>query len=167
MEIYYGKALRLAYLISGNYTDSQDIVQETFISCYINRTKIKQPQLFEGYLYKTLSRKAWAHCKKRKYEQPVDEIFDESVADSFSVSESYIQKEESRRILKVISSLPIKQRTVVILYYYNGLTTKEISHITGLFEGTVKSRLFSARKAIKKQLEKTDIILSQPKEALT
>lgn len=37
MEIYQKQALRAAYLISGNYADSEDIVQETFTSCYINQ----------------------------------------------------------------------------------------------------------------------------------
>ena len=49
VEIYYGKALRLAYLISGNYADSQDIVQETFINCFKNASKIREPQHFESY----------------------------------------------------------------------------------------------------------------------
>lgn len=153
VEIYYAKALRLAYLISGSYDDSQDIVQETFTACYLNRSKIKEPQYFERYLYKTLSRKAWSYCKKIRREQPVDEIFDENTADSFSVADNFIHKQESREIFGIILSLPIKQRTAVILYYYNGLSTKEIAKITGSFEGTVKSRLFSARKAIKKHLE--------------
>ena len=41
MEIYQKQALRAAYLISGNYADSEDIVQETFTSCYINRKQIR------------------------------------------------------------------------------------------------------------------------------
>ena len=153
VEIYYPKAMRLAYLISGSYADSQDIVQEAFTSCYINRGKIKEPQYFERYLYKTLSRKAWSYCKKMRREQPVEEIFDENTADNFSVAEDFVQRQENRQIFSIILSLPIKQRTAVILYYYNNLSTKEIAKITGSFEGTVKSRLFSARKSIKKQLE--------------
>lgn len=44
MEIYQKQALRAAYLISGNYADSEDIVQETFTSCYINRKQIRDPE---------------------------------------------------------------------------------------------------------------------------
>ena len=56
MEIYQKQALRAAYLISGNYADSEDIVQETFTSCYINRKQIRDPEAFKGWFYKTLSR---------------------------------------------------------------------------------------------------------------
>ena len=59
MEIYQKQALRAAYLISGNYADSEDIVQETFTSCYINRKQIRDPEAFKGWFYKTLSRTAW------------------------------------------------------------------------------------------------------------
>lgn len=48
MEIYQKQALRAAYLISGNYADSEDIVQETFTSCYINRKQIRDPEAFKG-----------------------------------------------------------------------------------------------------------------------
>ena len=56
MESYYPRTLRMAYLISGSYADSEDIVQETFIQVYLNRRRIREPQYFERWLYKTLTR---------------------------------------------------------------------------------------------------------------
>ncbi len=153
IEIYYPKALRLAYLISGNFADSQDIAQEAFTACYFNRKKIKQPQFFDKYLYKTVSRTAWKICRKHNIEQPVEYIADENTADTFSLSEEFIKKQEQKELLKAIGTLPIKQRTAVILFYFNGFSSKEIAHITGSFEGTVKSRLFSARQKLKTLLE--------------
>ena len=46
MGYYYPKVLRMAYLISGNHADSEDIVQETFVLCWMNRKKIKEPERF-------------------------------------------------------------------------------------------------------------------------
>ncbi len=156
MTIYYPKAMRLAFLISGKYADSEDIVQEAFTSCYINRKKIKEPKYFERWLYKIISRKAWAYSKKAKREQPAPEVFEENTPDSFSLADSVIDSIENKEIFNAVMSLPIKQRTVVVLYYYNSLTTKEIAQITGSFEGTVKSRLHNARKAIKKIIESSE-----------
>ena len=51
-----------------------------------------------------------------------------------------------------MSKLDVKYRTVILLYYYNGLGTREIARITGTLEGTVKSRLFQARKLLQKGL---------------
>lgn len=75
MEFYYPRILRMAYLISGSYADSQDIVQETFVICWINRKKIKEPEHFSKWLYKTLTREAWRFCRKSRREQPVEEVF--------------------------------------------------------------------------------------------
>ena len=71
MGYYYPKVLRMAYLISGNHADSEDIVQETFVSCWMNRKKIKEPERFSSWLYRTLTREAWRICRKSRREQPV------------------------------------------------------------------------------------------------
>lgn len=55
--------------------------------------------------------------------------------------------------MEAIRKLEYQQRTTVILYYYNGLGTKEIARVMGCIEGTVKSRLFYARKKLRMLLE--------------
>ena len=42
INLYQAQALRSAYLISGNYADSEDIVQETFVACFLNRTQMRR-----------------------------------------------------------------------------------------------------------------------------
>ena len=49
--------------------------------------------------------------------------------------------------------LPVKQRTVIVLYYYNQMSTKEIAGVMNCLEGTVKSRLYTARNKLKQVLE--------------
>ena len=56
---------------------------------------------------------------------------------------------EERELLEEIFSLPPKERTAVHLYYYEGYKTAEIAQITGEPEGTVRSRLSRARKALR------------------
>ena len=61
---YQSKAFRAAYLISGNVADSEDIVQEAFVKCYLYREKLKDAKRFEGWLFQILTRTAWRHIKK-------------------------------------------------------------------------------------------------------
>ena len=56
---YQNRVLRMAYLISGNYADSEDIVQETFVKCYIYRKHLKDPEKFEPWLYQIMTRTSW------------------------------------------------------------------------------------------------------------
>lgn len=67
--------------------------------------------------------------------------------------ELIIQDEERAELWKAVRQLNRKMRTVVVLYYYNDLSTKEIARITHSLEGTVKSRLYTARKILERKLE--------------
>lgn len=158
MSLYQEKALRMAYLISGNYADSEDIVQETFVTCWLCRKQIRNPELFSYWFYKTLTRTAWKICKKARREQPAEEIFEENIPEKASVLDDVVRQETSRKLYEAVKKLPIKQRTVIVLHYFNDMTTKEIAKVTGTLEGTVKSRLFTARESLRHTLgeEKED-----------
>ena len=55
MKLYEKPALRAAWLISGNAADSEDIVQETFTICYLNRKKLRDPAAFKTWFYRILT----------------------------------------------------------------------------------------------------------------
>lgn len=73
-RMYSGRVLRMAYLISGNYADSEDIVQETFVKCFTYRARLKDPDKFEPWLYQIMTRTAWRVAGKSRREQPSEEI---------------------------------------------------------------------------------------------
>ncbi|MBQ7795908.1 MAG: RNA polymerase sigma factor [Lachnospiraceae bacterium] len=156
MEIYQPKALRVAYLISASYADSEDIVQETFVACYLNRHGLKNPEAFKGWFYKTLSRNAWRVCRKKKREQPAEEIYPEEIEAPGEILSEIVMKEEETLIYEAICSLPVKHRTVLVLYYYNQMSIKEIAKVCGCLEGTVKSRLHHAKMKLKEILEQEE-----------
>ena len=60
MKQFYPGLLRAAYLIAGNRADSEDIVQETFAACWAGRMRIRDPEHIGKWLYKTMTREAWA-----------------------------------------------------------------------------------------------------------
>lgn len=66
MEKYERPALRAAWLISGNAADSEDIVQETFTACYLNRKKLRDPAAFKTWFYRILTRSAWKISRKSR-----------------------------------------------------------------------------------------------------
>ena len=138
-EKYKNAALRTAYLITGNRYTGEDILQETFVQCC---------------LYRILTRTAWKFAKKEKSAVPVENLFetiDESVEEDSE--KTFLQKEERRKLLEAINQLDLKQRITVILYYYNEMSVSEIAKATGSLEGTVKSRLFFARKKLYQKLK--------------
>lgn len=152
MTIYERPALRAAWLICGSVTDSEDIVQETFTTCYLNRKKLRDPAAFKTWFYRILTRTAWKLCKESRRERPEENLESEQEAAGSSALENYIMREEERFLYEAVEKLPPKQKIVLILYYYNDMPIREIARVCGVFEGTVKSRLFHAKKQLKKVL---------------
>lgn len=152
-EIYKNGALKYAYLITGNKFTSEDIVQETFIKCYTNVNSLKKLEQFRPWFFKILTRIAWKHIDNERKILSIENVFQK--ADDESIDESinmYIKNQEEEALHAEIEHLDLKQKTVIILYYFNGLTIKEIAKVMGCFEGTVKSRLYSARQKLKESL---------------
>ncbi len=152
-EKYKNEAMRTAYFIAVNKMDSEDIVQESFIKCYQHIKELKDNKRFKPWLFHILMRTAWRYCKKQSKEIPKEDIIlvKDQLGEASSL-EIMMRKESSAAIVKQIGMLPIKQRLVVVLYYYNELPTKEIAKVLGCLEGTVKSRLFTARKTLKEAM---------------
>lgn len=164
-EIYKNQAIRYAYLITNNKFTSEDIVQETFVKCYLKIKDLKNVEQFKSWLFKILTRTAWDYMKKDKAVLPVEDIFEKAKNENIDKSlHSYIRNEESKILRAEIDNLELKQKTVIVLYYFNGFTIKEIAKIMGCFEGTVKSRLHSARKNLKVALMNVNSAQSNSKK---
>ncbi|MCM1039036.1 MAG: RNA polymerase sigma factor [Roseburia sp.] len=156
-EKYRNPALHTAYLITGNLADSEDIVQDTFVKIYLHSAKLKNNSGFKAWMMRILVRTAWRSARKKSREIPDEEAVSRA-QDRIEPStlDEVMQREEAERLGAVVKTLPVKQRVVVILFYYNELSVSEIAGMLGIMEGTVKSRLHTARKYMKKALEEPE-----------
>ena len=152
-ERYKDDAYRLACLITGSRTDGEDLAQEAFVTC-------AQSSKFRPWLLKTLSRAAWKYCRKAKRETPVSEFFDAGESAESALS-AVLRTDEQRRLYAALDTLDEKRRVTVVLYYFDDRSVREIAQATGVTEGTVKSRLFSARRHLRQALTEE----RKPKEA--
>lgn len=121
-------------------TDSEDIIQETFTTCYLNRKKLRDPAAFKTWFYRILTRTAWKICKESRKEQPEENLESEQASAGSSVLENYIMGEEERLLYEAVEKLPPKQKTVLILYYYNDMPIREIVRVCGVFEESLNQR---------------------------
>lgn len=153
-EKYKNMALRTAYLITGNRSDSEDVVQDTFLKVWLHCAELKNEGGFKAWMMQILVRTAYKSSKKKSRELPDEEIMRKAdKGQGISFAEEVIAREEAKAIAEAVKSLPIKQRTVVALYYYQQCGVSEIAAMLGVFEGTVKSRLHTARKRLREKLE--------------
>ena len=85
--------------------------------------------------------------------EDVDEMSDELESEGLGVFEIVAQKQDREKILGCLDTLPDAQRECLHLVFYEGYSVKEISQFQLVPEGTVKTRLFHARKSMKSCLE--------------
>lgn len=165
-EAYVERLYRMAYMITGNQGDSEDIVQETFVKCFVQKGSIRDEQAFEAWLYQILVRTAWRFQKQKKKVLSLEELMEEEQENgsgrrngipgdwkAVQPLEEVLKEEQYDRVIRAVQALEVKQKTVVMLYYFQELSIEEIAKITGSFPGTVKSRLFKARKNLKRTLK--------------
>lgn len=129
---------RLAYSILQNEADAQDAVGESIVRAFENRRKLRKKDSAKSWLMKILinvSRSAIVK-KQRLVLIAEPEQYDTSAA---------FQDDE---LWPLIMELQEEFRTVIVLYYYERLTVKEISRMLNMSEGTVKTWLFRGRKKL-------------------
>ena len=136
---------------------SLDIVQETFINAarYINT--LARDEKFGSWLFNIAHQKCIQHWRKQQPGEvtidPLDEDFPEPEP---GPQELLIRKEQEEAFMKVLDQLAVPHRAVLLLHFVEDFSLEEIASITGTKIGTVKSRLYYARKALRKLLEENE-----------
>lgn len=143
----------------GNSLDAEDATQEVFLRVYGNIEKLKQPEAFNKWLSTIMSAVCSTYKSKNNKilttDLEMDMLPNQFVEENkdFLPVESLEQSEVKIKLEEVISLLPEKQKEVVLYYYYQDLSVREISEITGRSVNSILNVLYEARKKIKKAVE--------------
>lgn len=150
------------YSIVGNPEDTMDISQETFLKVYKSIGTFKGDSEFSTWLYRIAKNTALDFVRKRKQntvsidssgeENEGFDIPDESI--SQSPEKMALQNEKKEILRKAIEKLSDEHREIIILRDMNDYSYEAIASMLEIETGTVKSRLFRAREALRKILLK-------------
>ncbi|HEX3044701.1 MAG TPA: sigma-70 family RNA polymerase sigma factor [Bacillota bacterium] len=159
-RLHSRQALKTAHLLYGQKGIAEDIVQEAFIQCFRSIKKLKNIEAFNSWFYQTLIRVSWRVSSKYQSVVPLDdpeEVSAEQNQDGAQENrynpEEFLESRETARIVRqAIGGLKQPLKTVIILFYYNHLSIAEIAKVMGCFQGTVKSRLHTAKKRLAAEL---------------
>jgi len=134
-----------AYNLTGDAEAAWDITQESWLGIIRGICRLNDPARFRPWAYRIATNKAndWIRKSKAEKQISIDEI------------QEHQQKEKKDTGLKeLLEKLDIRKRAVLSLYYFEQLSVSEISVSLNIPEGTVKSRLDSARKELKELWQK-------------
>ncbi len=162
----YKKVYSLAYRLSGNRADAEDLTQDAFYRAYRGFNDYEGHRSFENWIFRIVTRLFLDLVRSRKrrvqtvsYDAPVrtesgDDSLNLEVADkSPSPAEQFLQTGVSEELEDSLNRLKPEQRLLVMLADVEGLPYQEIAEIVGVPVGTVRSRLHRAHKQLRSLLE--------------
>jgi RNA polymerase sigma-70 factor (ECF subfamily) len=151
---YRSQVYHTALAITHDQPAAEDILQECFLRVHKYAHKINVNLPLAPWLYRVTVNLSYTWARKRKRFTLLSESFASHLGDPLAnPPEVFAERMELRqRIQDAIDALPFNQRVVIVLYYLNGLSLKEIAEIVRCPVGTVKSRLFHARSNLRKQI---------------
>jgi RNA polymerase sigma-70 factor (ECF subfamily) len=165
VDKYQKKMVNIAFRITGDYEAACEVVQDAFVSAYRAIRKFKGEARFSTWLYRIVINGSRNRLKQLRTRIRREGISIERSRDAEdgrgidppdpgpSVLEQVEKREVEARVQTCISSLEDEYREVLVLRDIQGFSYDEISDILKIPDGTVKSRLFRAREALKEGLK--------------
>ena len=154
---YEKNVFNVALQMTGNREDAQDMTQEAFIKAYSSLSSFRGDSRFSSWLYRIVAN-VCLDFKRRQSRRPsasltVEDDEGESVqldiADESQSPETLLEQKMTREAVREgLQQLPDEQRQILLLREIQGLSYEEIGEALQLEPGTVKSRIFRARKKL-------------------
>ena len=160
------RVFNITYRMLGNRAEAEDVAQEVFITVFKTIDSFREESKFSTWLYRVTVN----HCKNRikylarRHDRDRDELDETSQQTNGAVTglpvrdpapDKALQSAQMEKLLQeAIAGLDDDRRAVVILRDVEDLSIEEICEITGLADGTVKSRLHRARLVLRKKMQR-------------
>lgn len=144
-------AFRVAYSVLRDRADAEDVAQEAFVKAFRCFSQLRDRDRFRAWLVRTTWRLALDRqrgdrrrlAREHAVEPPGEP----------SVEQVAVARQRARHLWTAIDALPEKLRLVVVLSGIEGHDTRDVAALLAIPEGTVRSRMFLARKALAERLQ--------------
>lgn len=156
-------AFRFSLLVCGHTEDAEDVMQEALLKTYQYVDRIRDPEAFRTWLYRTVRNACLMKRRRRRGEParllsmdqadtpeaaPVD-VPDPAPGPDVLAMNAWL----GDRLRSALLALPPAHRVVVVLREVEGLSTREAAAVMGISEDNVKARLHRARTMLRRELE--------------
>ena len=135
---------RTAYLLAGDHAGAEDLLQNAFAKLYLSWDKIRDRGALDGYVRRIMvneNTSLWRRAWKRR-EHSSDSLPDRGAVDTYDDG-------MGGELWSFVQTLPPRQRSVIVLRYYEQLSEAEIADVLGVSVGTVKSQASRALAALR------------------
>lgn len=142
--------LRYAYLLVGDRAQAEDVLQTALVKTYLAWSRIRDPGAVEAYVRRTIATTATSWWRGHRREQALGQVPDRTDADQFG------PRADRDAMWPQLLALPARQRAVLVLRYYEGLSEVEIAETLGVSRGSVKSHASRGLAMLRQRLSNDD-----------
>ena len=136
---------RAAKAILRSDEDAEDAVQEAICAAFAAREQLRDPQRFKPWMLRIVVNQSYELCRKRKATVDLDQLADYLPAGNQDPTEHLA-------LWQAVLSLSDDLRSAVTLFYYDGLSVREIAAVLNISESAVKTRLSRGREKLRQLL---------------
>ena len=157
VQRHAGRIFNLAYRMTGNQADAEDMVQETFIRAYRGLPGFNLAGSFGAWLYRIAVNVCLTQRSRQAGEPslPLDEDAAALFDDAPSVHDLAESHEVQAVVQRAIAGLPPMYRVAVVLFHMEGRSYTEIAGLLGLPINTVRTHLHRGRELLRERLAAT------------
>lgn len=131
-----------AYTLLRNEADAEDAVCNAILNGYEHLAQLKNPKKFESWML-TITRNEALKLYNKRMDLPGNENIEQLLPPAY---------DHHNELWDIVQTLKEDYRIVIVLFYYNSLSLRDISKVLGISIGTVKSRLNRGRKLLRDAL---------------
>jgi RNA polymerase sigma-70 factor (ECF subfamily) len=144
-------AFRVAFSVLRHHEDAEDVAQDAFARAYRRFSQLRNREAFRAWLVRMTWRLALDYRRGQKRRVLREQVPVENDAEPNGEQQA-IEADRARRLWEAIDQLPDLLRLTIVLASIKEHSMKEVAALTGSPEGTVKSRVFDAKKLLKEML---------------
>ncbi|UAM98603.1 sigma-70 family RNA polymerase sigma factor [Polaribacter litorisediminis] len=151
VDAYKNMVFSLAFKMTKNREEAEEITQDTFIKAYKNLSKFKGDSKFSTWLYRITYHSCLDAIKKNKNHNKtfeINEVTFNQIKAVDHILECIERKERAKIMDECLLKLPKEERAIIWMFYYDELSLKEIMKVTAFSETNLKVKLHRARKKL-------------------
>ncbi|MGV8134864.1 MAG: RNA polymerase sigma-70 factor [Mangrovibacterium sp.] len=139
--------------------DIDDLLQEVFISIWLNRHEIKNPESFNAYIFTATKNNIVSYFRKKiKEKEFLNKLQELTIAKDFIAQERIEYNELKQKVDQLIEKLPEKRKLIYKLSKEDGFSNKEISEKLGISVKTVEDHMTHAMRFLRENLKTLEAV---------
>lgn len=134
-----------------------DVLQEVWLRVFRGIASLREPRTLPIWLYRIARRTAMRHLREKYSDPALDQTLSDLEGIEVEIDERlHLTGDDAEQVHRALKQIPVVWREVLTLHFLEDMSVQEVAEVIGVPAGTVKSRLYHAKRALRDVLQKME-----------